>query len=133
MSKRIRIVSSSTFAREIRTSPATTRPLSRMRSRMSTRLVPWFPRRGSRLTNAQRSQKVSEGSQVDIEVAGPKPELLGELVHFFFQLHQCESDALHLLISETAALHAAHGLAFEQLPQELDQRQHKLSQPLLYT
>jgi hypothetical protein len=38
-SSRIRIVSSSTFANAIRTSPAITNPLSRTRSRISTRFV----------------------------------------------------------------------------------------------
>lgn len=38
-SRRMRMVSSSTFAKEMRTSPATTSPLSRTRSRMSIRLV----------------------------------------------------------------------------------------------
>ena len=37
--RRMRIVSSSTFAKETRTSPAITNPLSRTRSRISTRLV----------------------------------------------------------------------------------------------
>ena len=63
--------------------------------------------------------------------AGPQAELVGQLVHFFFELHQGKSDALHLLVAETAAFHAAYGLSFEQLAQELDQRQHELRQPLL--
>src|SRR5438105_2575412 len=113
----------------MRTSPATTRPLSRIRSRMSTRLVPWYARRGSRVTR-RPSQQVSEGSQIDIEIARLEAELLRELVNFLFELHQRKPDALYLLLAETAALHAAHGLPFEQLAYELDQCQHELSEAL---
>src|SRR5919204_5116683 len=79
------------------------------------------------------SQQVSEWSEIDIEVARLEAELLGKLVDLFFELHQCKSDALYLLLAETPAFHAAHGLSFEQLAYELDQRQHQLSQSLLNT
>src|SRR5262252_6013279 len=127
----MRTVSSSTLTSEMRMSPATTSPLSRIRSRTSTRLA-WYVRRGSRVTR-RPSQQVSEWSQVDVEVARLEAELLRELVNFFFEFHQCESDAFYLLVAQTAAFHAAHGLPFEQLAYEFHQRQHKLSEALFNT
>src|SRR5215472_482956 len=123
----MRMVSSSTLASEMRTSPATTRPLSRMRSRMSTREVLWT-RRGSSVTDA--SQQVAQWTEIDVQIAWPQPELTRQLLHFLFQLHQGQSDALHLLVREVAAFHSAYSLPLEQLSNKLDQRQHQLCQTL---
>lgn len=59
--------------------------------------------------------------------------MLRQLMDLFFKLHQRESNSLNLLIGETAAVHTAYCLSFENLPQELDQRQHQLREPLLDT
>jgi hypothetical protein len=75
---------------------------------------------------AQASQKIAEWAEVDIQITGVKPELLRELVHFLFQFHQCETDPLNLLITQTPALHTPHGLPLEHLTEELDQRQNQL-------
>ena len=59
--------------------------------------------------------------------------MLGQLVNLCFEHHECQSDALYLLVAECAALHASYSLSFEQLPQELDKCQNQLRQPLLLT
>src|SRR5438067_262509 len=103
----MRMVSSSTLASDTRTSPATTRPLSRMRSRMSTSEVLWT-RRGSSVT--QTSQQVPQWTEIDVQIAWPQPELACQLLHLFLELHQGQSDALHLLIRELAAFHPPYRL-----------------------
>ena len=41
-------------------------------------------------------------------------------MHLFFELHQCESDSLYLLLGETATFHAPYRLPFEKLFFEMD-------------
>jgi hypothetical protein len=65
--------------------------------------------------------------------ARSQPELLRELVHFFLEFHQCESDPLNFLVAQTATFYPPNCLPFENLSKELNQRQHQLRQPLLHT
>src|SRR5436190_667799 len=105
---------------ETRTQASTTMPLSRIRSRTSISDALWT-RRGSMLTAA--SQQIAQWTEVDVQITRLKSEQVRQLVHLLFERHQCESDALYLLIREAAAFHTSHRLAFEQLTDEFDQRQ----------
>src|SRR5207237_9868795 len=55
------------------------------------------------------------------------------LLHPRLELHERLAEPVDLLVGERAVLHPAQRLALHQLPEELDQRQHELSEALLDT
>src|SRR5438094_691402 len=112
----MRIVRSSTFASEMRISPATTRPLSSTRSRMSTRFV---------------VAETAGSFSIQIKVCRRQIKILRELVNLPFQLHQGFAHLFNLLVGQRTPFHAADRLAFEQLAEQLNQAQHEFRQPLL--
>src|SRR4051812_42662916 len=82
-------------------------------------------------TTGENSHQIAERSEIEIEVFLLEPEVLSELVHALFELHERLAETLDLLVVEVPHLHAAERLALHQLPQELDQREHELREPAL--
>src|SRR5690242_5378172 len=103
MTSRSWIVSSSTFASETLMSPATTSPLSRILSRMST--SPW----GCRCSMGMCARSLVEGAhraKREIEVVVLEAEDFLHLGHLFFELHQRRAEAFDLFLGEVAGVHA---------------------------
>src|SRR4051794_22700492 len=82
-------------------------------------------------TNGENSQQITERSEIEIQVFLLEPEVLRELVHALLELHERLPETLDLLVVEVPHFHAAERLALHQLPQELDQGEHELSEPTL--
>src|ERR671911_2271774 len=68
---------------------------------------------------------------VDVEVLGLEAEDLPQLLHLLVERHERAPEVLDLLVAEPAAVDPAQRLALHQLPQQLDDRQHELREPLL--
>src|SRR5205085_1264553 len=107
ISSRMRIVSNSTLASDMRTSPATTSPLSRMRSRMSSRLVV------------------------------PETVAIRSMCAFYDQKRKrrAQQGYAHILypsLAELSAIHASNCLAFQQPAQKFDKPKNQLCQTLFH-
>src|SRR5438067_13806454 len=113
MTSRSWIVSSSTFASDTLMSPATTTPLSRILSRMST--SPW----GCRCSMGMCERMLIEGAhraKRQIEVVVLEPEHLLHLDHLLLELHQRRAEPLDLFFGAVAGLHPPHSLLRQQAP-----------------
>ena len=79
----------------------------------------------------ENSEQIAERPEVEIEIALLEPEVLRELVHALFELHERLAETLDLLVVEVPRLHAAKRLTFHELPEQLDQSEHELREPAL--
>src|SRR5881398_2317286 len=79
----------------------------------------------------RNSEQVAERPEVEIEIALIEPELLGQLLHPLLELHERLPEALDLLVVQVSRFHAAKRLAFHELPEQLDEREHELREPAL--
>src|SRR5687768_12694879 len=141
MTRRSWMVRSSTFASDTFTSPATTRPLSRILSRMSTSpcgcrcnprslIVKVRPPLDGRETLPHLFDRPNRAErEVQILIGEPKDAL--HLVHLFFELHQRGTQPLDLFLAEITAVHASQRLFLEKAPHQLDDRQNQFRQPVL--
>ena len=75
--------------------------------------------------------EAAERTEVDSQIGRGEAKLFGHLADFSFELHERFAHLLDLFLAEGASFHPADGLAFEQLPQEIDQSQNELGQALL--
>ena len=71
-------------------------------------------------------------SQIQVEVLRFQIELRPQISDGFLQPHQREAYGFGLLRGDGARFHAADGLAFHELPQELHERQHQLHHRTLH-
>src|SRR5215470_12799851 len=111
------MVRSSTFASETLMSPATTSPLSRILSRMSTSPCGWRGSIGIRAQDiATTTQSLPHlyGPELKVEVVIAEAEGALQLVHFFFELHQRGAEFFDLVVGEIACVHAAQCLLLEE-------------------
>src|SRR5215208_28187 len=74
--------------------------------------------------------EVPEGTEVEIQVCVLELELALELLHPLLELHERDAEALDLGLVERSAFDPPQRLAFHELPQKLDHRQHELSEAL---
>src|SRR5205823_11467514 len=79
-----------------------------------------------------RSKKVSQGTEIEVEVAVLEAEVVLQLLHPPLELHEGLPHSLDLVVGERALLHPSEGLEFHQLAKKLDQRQHELRKPSLH-
>src|SRR6185369_441709 len=84
------MVRSSTFASETLTSPATTRPLSRILSRMSTSPCGWRGSIGIARKDIATTFLLPHlyGAELKVEVVIAEAECPFQIIHFFLELHQ---------------------------------------------
>ena len=47
-----------------------------------------------------------------------------------FEPHEREAHTLHLFVGQRASFHTPHRLPFEELPQEFNEREHELGEPM---
>src|ERR671936_1447863 len=74
------------------------------------------------------SEEVSERAQGDVQVLLREAEVLPQLLHPLFERHQRLAEPLDLLVAQSSGFHSPDRLALHELPQELDEREHKLGQ-----
>src|SRR3954452_2957509 len=134
ITRRSWMVRSSTLARETLMSPATTSPLSRILSRMSTNPCGW---RGSigmaRKDIATTTQLLPHlyRSELKVEVVISEPECPLQLVHFFFELHQRGAQFFDLVVAEIAGVHATQRLLLQQAADQFNDGEHELRESVL--
>src|SRR5687768_832523 len=130
ITRRSWMVSSSTFASETFTSPATTSPLSRILSRMSTSPCGcrWSGPRSSianlasvsggllckRLEGRSQSFPHLHRAQLHVQVFVAQPKSAFELGHLLLELHQRVPQPLDLLLSEIPGVHPPQSLLLEK-------------------
>ena len=78
-----------------------------------------------------KTRQVTERPEIEIQISLLEPELLGQLVHPLLELHERLAETLDLLVRRGCPPPSAERLALHELPQQLDQRQHELREPVL--
>src|SRR5687768_17254947 len=159
ITRRSWMVRSSTFASDTFTSPATTSPLSRILSRMSTspcgclwsdprsstgnRHLPLSGETFNRFRSPESTVGFGRGrfrrcsfphlhwSERHVQLLVAEAERRLQLGHLFLELHEGVAETLDLFVREISGVHAPQGLLLEETPDELDDRQHELGQAVL--
>src|SRR5947199_2732961 len=85
----------------------------------------------TRLRPMENSEQVSERLEVQVQVAVLETELALQLLHPLLELHERLAEPFDLLVRQRPLVHPAQRLPLHQLAEQLDQRQHELSQALL--
>jgi hypothetical protein len=76
-------------------------------------------------------EQISKRTEIKVQIGWGQPKVIGKFMDLPLELHQSLSHLLDLLVGQRTSLHAANGLALEQLSQEFNQPQNQLGEPLL--
>src|SRR5262245_23307884 len=71
-------------------------------------------------------QQFANRSKIKIQLLWCNVELFGEIENRLLQLHEREADVLRFVFGERPGFHAPDRLTLEELPDQLDERQHEL-------
>src|SRR5215213_524756 len=112
------MVRSSTFARLILISPAITSPLSKTRSRMSTRPCDRVGftssgKQGSNVGRAKQSPQAAQRPEIDVQIVVRQAERRLQLTHALVQLEQCQPQPFDLLVGQRPAVHPPNRLVLQ--------------------
>src|SRR6185503_6813177 len=70
--------------------------------------------------------QLSDGAEVEVQIFTRDTEFCRDVDDRFLELHQRAADVFRLARRQRTRFHAADGLPFEQLADELDEREHQL-------
>src|SRR5215211_5756414 len=86
-------------------------------------------RRIGLLLRVRLSKEVLERAEIEVELLVGEAEVLLQLLHPLLQRDQGLAESLDLVVAEAACLDPPYRLAFHQLPQQFDEREHELGEP----
>src|ERR1043165_4258625 len=116
-------------------SPATTSPLSRTRSRMSTRPCVRFGVTSSgKVSPGSRAAflpKFSQGTEIDREIVVGQTKCRLQVVHPLTELHQRQAELFDFPVIQGPAVHPANGLMLEHTSKQFYHGQHEARKTLL--
>src|SRR5690606_35290056 len=76
-------------------------------------------------SGSESSEQPAERAEVEVQLRGIEVELARHVAHGLLEVQQRETDAFDLLGRQRLGVHPADRLAFEELADELDERQHE--------